>query len=565
MVERVGGNPLHLYFDVATLCTMVGIFPPVPRLTLRLLYLWAIATTAAAAAEVTVKLEVAPGLKYAPARFVVAPGDQVTVILHNGDEMIHNFVLVQPEQRLKVVQAALTLGEEGPARNFVPPLPEVLASTRALNPNETGTLRFTAPSQVGVYPYVCTFPGHGFVMFGAMYVTKDGAASLPPLAKDRYVPPEIAAAAGQNSSAAGKWLLKVTDHPVVCRTFLPDTGPASIAVGLPGGQNYVFDTVTCSIRYVWKGGFVDNTDQWEGKGDLWSKVAGRIYFRAARRSPLRIGDGEEPAPRWLGYRMVEGYPQFHYTVGAAEVWQSVRAAPAGLAVSFEITGAPGPIRYVPEAKSGAAFTSDTGEWDAGMLTLPAAPQQKFTVTLTERPKVEPLGYWSMNDALWSTKRVDPAKGVVGRALTPGGLGATRTVLDTGISPSQLAEGATFMGWVLEKPASKTAAVFALGSGWLIPAPAADGKWHHIAVTFAGAKTTGELWVDGADQGATALTLAGAGGVGAPGAGETFTIGSAGDRFLAGLIDEVRIFDRPLTADEIKTYYEREARSGGLKQ
>jgi len=249
--------------------------------------------SSATAAEVTVNLSVATGLKYDPSRFAVAPGDSVTVVLHNGDDMIHNFVLVQPGERLKVAQAALALGADGPGRNFVPDLPEVLASTRALNPGETATLKFTAPAETGIYPYVCTFPGHGFVMFGAMYVTRGGAAAMPPLATDHNVPPEIAAAAaaaggggnGGKRAGPGKWLLKVTDRPVVCRTFLPDTGPASIAVGLPGGQNYVFDTVTCSIRYVWKGAFVDNTDQWEGKGDLWSKVAGRLWLCRLFRIP----------------------------------------------------------------------------------------------------------------------------------------------------------------------------------------------------------------------------------------------------------------------------------------
>ena len=34
-------------------------------------------------------------------------------------------------------------------------------------------LTFSAPEQVGVYPYICTYPGHWRRMFGALYVVED--------------------------------------------------------------------------------------------------------------------------------------------------------------------------------------------------------------------------------------------------------------------------------------------------------------------------------------------------------------------------------------------------------
>ena len=34
-------------------------------------------------------------------------------------------------------------------------------------------LRFRAPAEPGIYPYVCTFPGHWVVMNGEMVVAKD--------------------------------------------------------------------------------------------------------------------------------------------------------------------------------------------------------------------------------------------------------------------------------------------------------------------------------------------------------------------------------------------------------
>src|SRR5207245_2544733 len=49
----------------------------------------------------------------------------------------------------------------------------VLVKSRLLQPRETQRLSFTAPLKPGVYPYVCTYPGHWRRMFGALYVVAD--------------------------------------------------------------------------------------------------------------------------------------------------------------------------------------------------------------------------------------------------------------------------------------------------------------------------------------------------------------------------------------------------------
>ena len=130
------------------------------------------------AADVTINVTTLAGLKFEPARFVVAPGDNVTLVLQNPDDMMHNLVITRPGARAAVVEAALALGENGPARNFVPASDQVLWATPVLNPGGNARLTFTAPPDEGVFPYVCTFPGHGLVMFGAMYVGRNVA--LPP-------------------------------------------------------------------------------------------------------------------------------------------------------------------------------------------------------------------------------------------------------------------------------------------------------------------------------------------------------------------------------------------------
>jgi len=42
-----------------------------------------------------------------------------------------------------------------------------------MQPRDSQRLSFTAPNEPGVYPYVCTYPGHWRRMYGALYVVAD--------------------------------------------------------------------------------------------------------------------------------------------------------------------------------------------------------------------------------------------------------------------------------------------------------------------------------------------------------------------------------------------------------
>ena len=56
------------------------------------------------------------------------------------------------------------------AQQYVPDIPQVLFSTKLLEPNQTVTFQFKAPAAVGQYPYVCTFPSHWQMMNGILNV-----------------------------------------------------------------------------------------------------------------------------------------------------------------------------------------------------------------------------------------------------------------------------------------------------------------------------------------------------------------------------------------------------------
>jgi putative membrane-bound dehydrogenase-like protein len=116
-------------------------------------------------------------MKYDLKTFTVEAGKTIEIIFTNPDFMQHNIVITKPGAMEVVGKAAdkLATDAKGASMHYVPNIPEVLFHTRLVNPQETVKLHFTAPEQVGDYPYVCTFPGHWSLMNGIMKVVKPKA------------------------------------------------------------------------------------------------------------------------------------------------------------------------------------------------------------------------------------------------------------------------------------------------------------------------------------------------------------------------------------------------------
>ena len=123
----------------------------------------------------TVRIEaVSAQMKFDLGRFTVTAGEDVVITFVNKDEMPHN-LLITKEGALETVGLAAEAMSAQPdafARNFIPKTPEVLFAIRLLQPGESITARFKAPTDPGNYPFVCTFPGHWRTMNGIVQVVK---------------------------------------------------------------------------------------------------------------------------------------------------------------------------------------------------------------------------------------------------------------------------------------------------------------------------------------------------------------------------------------------------------
>jgi len=349
----------------------------------------------------TLLIKVETGLQFDLVRFTVKPGQKVRIVFENTDDMDHNLLITMPGAREEVVTTALQLAEKGPAMNFIPKSPKILWSIPVIAPDQKGTVEFTAPEKAGVYPYVCTYPGHGFLMYGAMYVNSTG--KMPKLKDDRNIPESRRAAplsegekhddmhAGHQMPPVPKPLHPYTPiSPYLYRVFIEGASPAAIAVSLPDSLSYCWDAGTCRLRFAWHGGFLDNSDLWKGKGDALAKVVGHIFF-TDQAFPFRIGKSEKLALiNYKGYTLIDRYPEFHYTVNGVDIYEMIRPTigTIGLVRTFRIPDAGADVVYLADQEDTIVYKSSAGQWKNGQLQLNAAEARQFKVTMTIKKEMK---------------------------------------------------------------------------------------------------------------------------------------------------------------------------------
>ena len=339
-------------------------------------------TTAADSVRL-VAIEAISGMQYSVVRFQVKPGERITLRLSNQDDMAHNLVITKPGAREAVVNAALALGAKGPEQDYIPESEDVLWKIPVIYPGEKKAVTFQAPEKIGVYPYVCTYPGHGFVMYGVVYVT-NGEEEMPDLANDPNVPE-----ARRQDGAPKQPHPYDLSPPYWYRAFLEGTSLASIAVHLPHKLSFCWDTERCQLRYAWQGGFLDNTDLWHGHKNAYAKILGTIFFRDPIIQPLRMGEADAiPTVVYKGYRVRDEYPEFHYTVAGKDVFELIKELPEknGLIRTIRIPDATEPIWFCYDNASGVTYQFSAGVEENGKVRLTAMEAQQFTIQMIKKEK-----------------------------------------------------------------------------------------------------------------------------------------------------------------------------------
>jgi len=119
-------------------------------------------------------------MQFAPNELRVKTGAKVRLIFENPDLMLHNLLILAPGAAEEVGALAdqLATQPDGLTRAYIPASTKVLHATQLVQPRQKAELVFTAPTQPGRYPYLCTFPGHWRVMRGVLIVADNPAEFL---------------------------------------------------------------------------------------------------------------------------------------------------------------------------------------------------------------------------------------------------------------------------------------------------------------------------------------------------------------------------------------------------
>ena len=116
-------------------------------------------------------------MRFTEDQIALTNGQPVKIVFSNPDATDHNLVIVKPGALEEVGMAANAMAKDPQFANsdFIPAEKKalILEASPMIGPtrkSQVHVLRFVAPKEPGIYPFVCTFPGHWVIMNGSIAV-----------------------------------------------------------------------------------------------------------------------------------------------------------------------------------------------------------------------------------------------------------------------------------------------------------------------------------------------------------------------------------------------------------
>lgn len=164
--------------------------------------------------------------------------------------------------------------------------------------------------------------------------------------------------------------------PYVVRGFLPDSSPASVMVKLSEKLNVGWDTDTCRFLYAWNG---EKSIKAGSRSAL--ELSSAPFYAETADNLWSFGAGLNPD--YGGYRLIEGFPEFYYKIGAVEIREKITAGdlPGSVQRDFELSGVSGAVRLTLDGTGDAQISSDEGHMEGRLLTLTADQAKSFTLKI----------------------------------------------------------------------------------------------------------------------------------------------------------------------------------------
>ena len=264
-------------------------------------------------------------MKYDVQSFTVKPGAKIKLTFRNPDELPHNLIICTPgaskgqDKGQELIKAVLALGAKGEELGWEPEShPRILHSSGMIQPGKEAIVWFQAPAKEGKYPYVCTYPGHFALMNGVMNVSKRAAVGIvrgKPRSDPFYATPSM------------------RQRPQVRRIFMPEAGPAAVAVAVNDDFHYCWDAGECRLRYIWKGDFIDGWSVFKGNGNGLASIEGDVLLREEANPLGGLFSQGSAQPKFLGYSITDGLPSFRWKTPDFVVEETIEPTADGKALS----------------------------------------------------------------------------------------------------------------------------------------------------------------------------------------------------------------------------------------
>ena len=250
---------------------------------------------------------------------------------------------------------------------FVPDDPAVLASIGLVQPGSPfDGVRGSADLED--YPFVCL--GHSLTMRGVMKVVEDPSAVS--VSEEDFV---------AEGTTPKNGVLEVGSEPRVVRVHVAgvDSG-RSIAVGLPGGFNYLFRCGEADGRMGWTGGFLSVSRDRRSRGGGPCSILGEKFEVGSDAFPLRIGNAQRIPRSASG--LFEEWATPHSAMKSMG-WRSGRPQPGaegrGLTYGFEVRDAPKEVYFLVKPEAWRSLRPPgPGSPKGGYVRIPVRESKEFS-------------------------------------------------------------------------------------------------------------------------------------------------------------------------------------------
>ena len=114
---------------------------------------------------------------------------------------------------------------------------------------------------------------------------------------------------------------------------------------------------------------------------------GPVFFRDKTDFPFRLDEpGNIPVVHFKGYRLIDRYPEFHYTLNGIDVYELIKPKEdgSGLIRTFRLPETKRIIWFLVDSGDGVSYKSSTGKWTSNQLKLLPEEARKFTLLMTKK-------------------------------------------------------------------------------------------------------------------------------------------------------------------------------------